>query len=89
MAQQSVRRGLKNQYLLSCFEHVCLIWIRSANSHAGQQPELRKLAGQMAASDQPLILKITACLPWGVHRRANGPLFSDLVIGVSGREWIS
>ena len=52
MAQQSVRRDRKNQYLLSCLEHVCLIWIRSANSHTGQQRKLRKQAGQMAASDQ-------------------------------------
>jgi hypothetical protein len=28
--------------LLSCIEHVCLIGIQSANSHAGQQPELRE-----------------------------------------------
>ena len=44
---QSVRWDRKNQDLLSCLEHVCLIWIRSANSHTGQQPELRKQAGQM------------------------------------------
>ena len=37
MAQQSARRDWKNQNLLLCLEHVCLIWIRSANSHTGQQ----------------------------------------------------
>ena len=32
------------------------MWIQSANSHTGQQPELRKQAGQMAAID-PTSLK--------------------------------
>ena len=50
---QSVRWDRKNQDLLSCLEHVCLIWIRSANSHTGQQPELRKQAGQMTPLSNP------------------------------------
>lgn len=52
-----------------CLEHVCLIWIRSANSHTGQRRELRKQAGQMAASDHVQILEIAACFPRGVHRK--------------------
>ena len=52
MAQQSVRRDRKNQDLLSCLEHACLIWIRSANSHTGpQHMALLIEAGQMTASD--------------------------------------
>jgi hypothetical protein len=37
MAQQSARRGRKNQTESVCFEHVNLMWFRSANSHTGQQ----------------------------------------------------
>ena len=48
--------GPVNQDLLLCLEHVCLIWIRSANSHTGQQPRLHQQAGQMAASDRSALL---------------------------------
>src|SRR3954462_4342984 len=37
MAQQSVRRGRKNQMYPSCPEHAYMIWFRSANSHTGPQ----------------------------------------------------
>src|SRR5215831_13886072 len=37
MAQQSVRRGRKNQMYSSCLEHAFMIWFRSANSHTGPQ----------------------------------------------------
>ena len=37
MAQQSVRRGRKNQMYSSCPEHAFMIWFRSANSHTGPQ----------------------------------------------------
>jgi hypothetical protein len=37
MAQQSVRRGRKNQMNPSCPEHAFMIWFRSANSHTGPQ----------------------------------------------------
>ena len=37
MAQQSARRGWKNQVYSSCLEHAFMIWFRSANSHTGPQ----------------------------------------------------
>src|SRR5215471_17865158 len=37
MAQQSARRGRKNQAYSSCLEHALMIWFRSANSHTGPQ----------------------------------------------------
>jgi hypothetical protein len=37
MAQQSGRRGRKNQMNSSCLEHAFMIWFRSANSHTGPQ----------------------------------------------------
>src|SRR5258706_3791701 len=37
MAQQSARRGRKNQAYSSCLEHAFMIWFRSANSHTGPQ----------------------------------------------------
>src|SRR6266481_3666459 len=37
MAQQSARRGWKNQMYSSCLEHAFMIWFRSANSHTGPQ----------------------------------------------------
>ena len=37
MAQQSASRGRKNQTESVYFEHVNLMWFRSANSHTGQQ----------------------------------------------------
>src|SRR5262247_1370521 len=37
MAQQSARRGRKNQVYSSCLEHAFMIWFRSANSHTGPQ----------------------------------------------------
>src|ERR1700742_2455971 len=37
MAQQSARRGRKNQMYSSCPEHAFMIWFRSANSHTGPQ----------------------------------------------------
>src|ERR1700745_1148309 len=37
MAQQSARRGRKNQMYSSCLEHAFMIWFRSANSHTGPQ----------------------------------------------------
>ena len=37
MAQQSARRGRKNQMDSSCLEHALMIWLRSANSHTGPQ----------------------------------------------------
>src|SRR6516164_6355085 len=37
MAQQSARRGRKNQMYSSCLEHAFMIWFRSANSHRGPQ----------------------------------------------------
>jgi len=36
-AQQSARRGWKNQMYSSCLEHAFMIWFRSANSHTGPQ----------------------------------------------------
>lgn len=35
MAQQSARRGRKNQAYSSCPERAFMIWLRSANSHTG------------------------------------------------------
>src|SRR4051812_36296851 len=37
MAQQSARRGRKNQVYSSCLEHAFMIWFRPANSHTGPQ----------------------------------------------------
>jgi len=52
MAQQSMRRGRKNQSKSTCSQHASLIWIRSSNSHTG--PRLlygRTEAGQMTGLD--------------------------------------
>ena len=59
MAQQSARRGRKNQMYSSCLEHAFMIWFRSANSHTGPAaPSLHQEAGQMAASDYvPIFFK--------------------------------
>ena len=52
MAQQSARRGRKNQMDSSCLEHALMIWFQSANSHTGPQLHIAASeAGQMAASD--------------------------------------
>ena len=51
MAQQSARRGRKNQLDSSCPEHALMIWFRSANSHRGPQLHRGTEGGQMAASD--------------------------------------
>src|SRR5262249_14239903 len=37
MAQQSARRGWKNQMYSSCLEHAFMVWFRSANSPRGPQ----------------------------------------------------
>src|SRR6476661_8900243 len=37
MAQQSARRGRKNQMYSSCLEHAFMMRFRSANSHTGPQ----------------------------------------------------
>ncbi len=68
MAQQSARRGRKNQTESVCFEHVNLMWFRSAYSHTGQQLAAALQAGQMAASDYVSELPDTACNRRGVHR---------------------
>ena len=55
MAQQSVRRGRKNQGFPPCFTSTLrVMWFRSANSHTGSQHSSTAAseAGQMAASDQ-------------------------------------
>ena len=58
MAQQSARRGRKNQMYSSCLEHAFMIWFRSANSHTGPQLIAASEAGQMAASDYvPIFFK--------------------------------
>ncbi len=68
MAQQSTRRGWKNQVESVCCKHDVLMWIRSANSHSGQQyKHCIKKAGQMAASDY-VQTHFTACVCRGVHR---------------------
>jgi hypothetical protein len=67
MAQQSARRGWKNQANSERFERAYVIWIRSANSHTGQQPKLRKQAGQMAASDHAHVVKMTLAFRQGVQ----------------------
>src|SRR5215213_4934026 len=54
MAQQSVRRGRKNQGFPPCFTSTLrVMWFRSANSHTGSQHSSTAAseAGQMAASD--------------------------------------
>lgn len=51
MAQQSARRGRKNQVYSSCLEHAFMIWFRPANSHTGPSfIAAPSEAGQMAAS---------------------------------------
>ena len=55
MAQQSARRGRKNQMYSSCLEHAFMIWFRSANSHRARSSIAASEAGQMAASDYVLI----------------------------------
>jgi hypothetical protein len=37
MAQQSARRGWKNQANSECFKRANVMWIQSANSHTGLQ----------------------------------------------------
>ena len=68
MAQQSARRGWKNQCFPPCQEHALVMWIRSANSHTGQQLNAALQAGQIAASDYVAELPKTACNRRGVHR---------------------
>ena len=50
MAQQSARRGRKNQMYSSCLQYAFMIWFRSANSHTGRSSIAASEAGQMAAS---------------------------------------
>ena len=48
------------------------MWIRSANSHTGQQLNAASQAGQMAASNYVAELPKTACNRRGVHRSKAG-----------------
>ena len=50
MAQQSARRGRKNQMYSSCLEHAFMIWFRSANSHTGPQHHRCIRGGQEAVA---------------------------------------
>src|SRR6185436_13551885 len=52
MAQQSKRRGRKNQMYSSCLEHAFKIWFRSANSHTGPQLH-RCIRGRTDGSIRP------------------------------------
>jgi len=70
MAQQSVRRGRKNQMYSSCLEHAFMIWFRSANSHTGPQLHRCTIRGRTDGSIRLRadLLQKTACISRGVHR---------------------
>jgi hypothetical protein len=50
MAQQSARRGRKNQAYSSCLEHAFMIWFRPANSHTGPQRHRCTIRGRTDGS---------------------------------------
>ena len=69
MAQQSARRGRKNQMYSSCLEHAFMIWFRSANSHTG--PQLHRCIRRPDRWQHPTTCQSpskAACTWWGVHR---------------------
>src|SRR5579859_3428315 len=68
MAQQSARRGRKNQSDSSCLKHALMIWFRSANSHTG--PQLHRCRGRTDGSIRlhALPSSKTTCILRGVHR---------------------
>ena len=68
MAQQSARRGRKNQVYSSCLEHAFMIWFRSENSHTGPQLH-RCIRGRTDGST-----RLRADLP---AVQARGKQFSD------------
>ena len=67
MAQQSARRGRKNQMYSSCLQHAFMIWFRSANSHTGPQLH-RCIRGRTDGSIRlrANLLQKTACTWRGV-----------------------
>jgi hypothetical protein len=93
MAQQSARRGRKNQMYSSCLEHAFMIWFQSANSHTGPQLHRCIEAGQMAASDYvPIFFKNHLRLAgrpqmssWAKHRRLPSAITRNVTI-VTGNE---
>ena len=70
MAQQSARRGRKNQGFPPCFiSTLRVMWFRSANSHTGPQPSsLHQRPDRWQHPTTRQILQITACVARGVHR---------------------
>jgi hypothetical protein len=74
MAQQSARRGRKNQVYSSCLEHAFMIWFRPANSHTGPQLHRCTIRGRTDGSIRLSadLLQKTACILRGVHRWVHG-----------------
>lgn len=69
MAQQSARRGRKNQGFPLCREHAVgdVVPVREL-PYGPAASDAASEAGQMAASDYVHYLQKTACVFWGVHR---------------------
>ena len=69
MAQQSARRGRKNQGFPPCREHAVgdVVPVREL-PYGPAASDAASEAGQMAASDYVHYLQKTACVFWGVHR---------------------
>jgi hypothetical protein len=71
MAQQSARRGRKNQAYSSCLEHAFMIWFRSANSHTGPQLHRCTIRGRTDGS-----IRLRADLPQKSLASRGGPQMS-------------
>jgi transposase len=69
MAQQSVRRGRKNQMDSSCLEHALMIWFRSASSpYRLAAPSLHQRPDRWQHPTKCRRPLKTACISRGVHR---------------------
>ena len=69
MAQQSARRGRKNQGFPLCREHAVgdVVPVREL-PYGPAASDAASEAGQMAAPDYVHYLQKTTCIFWGVHR---------------------
>jgi len=71
MAQQSVRRGRKNQGFPPCYPGTLrVMWIRSANSHTGSQhsSSLHQKPDRWQHPTTCQLHQKTTCVKGGVHR---------------------
>lgn len=69
MAQQSERRGGKNQWQPKCSKHASVIWIWPANSHTGPQwTRCKQRPDRWQHPTKRIDPQNFACHPRGVHR---------------------